>query len=817
MLSLAAEANAIFPGSPSVPTRSGPLLLLAALGLLFFAPLVLHPTQVLYSDYSDILAQHIPAKRFLVRELHATGELPLWCPYRFGGESFVADPQVAMFYPPHWLLFAVPENWVGVGLSWLIVAHVIVAGWCMYAYARSQDLGRAGALVAAIGYMFAGKWLLHLLGGGHYITIGLAWLPLVVLCLERAIQRGSVIWATGAGAAYGLLALGTQPQWTFYAGLFLALWTLGATLKEAGYLDGVGPRSTKRTAFLLSRWAGLGAWTAVLGAALAAVQFLPTLEAAGQSMRSVGVDSGDLLWGGLRSLTFFFGPALQSNPLNLAWEDRGGFGVLWVMAAALAPLLCRGRVRYQALVWVVLLVFSFGASAVVQKLPGFSLFRQHARMLMIATFPVAYLAGVSTNALLTGGLTPTARSEGRRALTRVVVVAAILVGGSALKMALLEHQALQFHVYWPTLLLTVPVTFALLGSGVALSLRSWTLLWCGVLLVDMWGIVWPLVEVRREAEIYPESMCVAFLADHAQEHGRVLDRDVIKEEDGKEQEIYDTPFGPGAPQAMLYGLEALRGYNPLDNLRYKEYLQFIWDRDTPLRPLDEKNPLTFPVINDFPIRNKPLLDLLGVRYLLQQTDRPLEDSAGWRRVDEDIDPVAYNFIQGGVRKLPPYTIYENDAVYPRAFVVPRAAALPARENVLAALKETDFRKTVLLENYEGPLNTMPGDGEFRGALVTEYRPNRVVVNVSDGPAGCLVLADAWFPGWKCTVDGQPAPLYRANYLFRGVPLTDGAHEVVFTFRPESFVRGRALSLAALAIVLLVGVVAALSGLRRQSG
>src|SRR5262249_56157957 len=126
-------------------------------------------------------------------------------------------------------------------------------------------------------------------GGGDCVGRGLGWVAVVVVCLEKAIRDASVVWATGAGAAYGLLALGTQPQWTFYAGLFLALWTLGTALKEAGYLDGVGPRSTKRTAFLLLRWAGLGAWTAVLGAALAAVQFLPTLEAAGQSMRSVWV------------------------------------------------------------------------------------------------------------------------------------------------------------------------------------------------------------------------------------------------------------------------------------------------------------------------------------------------------------------------------------------------------------------------------------------------------------------------------------------------------------------------------------------------
>ena len=70
-----------------------------------------------------------------------------------------------------------------------------------------------------------------------------------------------------------------------------------------------------------------------------------------------------------------------------------------------------------------------------------------------------------------------------------------------------------------------------------------------------------------------------------------------------------------------------------------------------------------------------------------------------------------------------------------------------------------------------------------------------------------MLADPWFPGWACTVDGQPATTYRANYLFRGVPLSSGAHEVVFAFRPVSYARGRTVSLAALAIVLLMAVVA----------
>jgi hypothetical protein len=142
-------------------------------------------------------------------------------------------------------------------LSWLIAFHVLVAGLLMYAYARWSGLGRAGAIVAAVGYMFAGKWLLHLLGAGHYITIGLAWLPLAVLCLEHAVRRGSVLSATWAGLVFGLMALGTQPQWTFYSGLFLGAWTLGIALEQPG-----GLRFALRAVLF-------GAWVAILAVGLA--------------------------------------------------------------------------------------------------------------------------------------------------------------------------------------------------------------------------------------------------------------------------------------------------------------------------------------------------------------------------------------------------------------------------------------------------------------------------------------------------------------------------------------------------------------------
>ncbi|MCB9159083.1 MAG: YfhO family protein [Caldilineaceae bacterium] len=73
---------------------------------------------------------------------------------------------------------------------------------------------------------------------------------------------------------------------------------------------------------------------------------------------------------------------------------------------------------------------------------------------------------------------------------------------------------------------------------------------------------------------------------------------------------------------------------------------------------------------------------------------------------------------------------------------------------------------------------------------------------SDRPA-LLVLHDSNYPGWQATVDGAPAPILTTNVLFRGVFVPPGAHTVAFHFAPATWVNGLRISLAALALLLLV--------------
>ncbi len=82
--------------------------------------------------------------------------------------------------------------------------------------------------------------------------------------------------------------------------------------------------------------------------------------------------------------------------------------------------------------------------------------------------------------------------------------------------------------------------------------------------------------------------------------------------------------------------------------------------------------------------------------------------------------------------------------------------------------------------------------------------NTISLTVSTPADGYLVLSEVYYPGWQATVDGQPAPILRANYAFRAVRLGPGHHTVVMSFSPPSWYIGLAVS--GLTVLCLIGYV-----------
>ena len=64
-----------------------------------------------------------------------------------------------------------------------------------------------------------------------------------------------------------------------------------------------------------------------------------------------------------------------------------------------------------------------------------------------------------------------------------------------------------------------------------------------------------------------------------------------------------------------------------------------------------------------------------------------------------------------------------------------------------------------------------------------------------------MLSDAFAPGWSARVDAAPAPILRANGLFRAIALRPGDHEGVMIYRPASVLLGLGISLSAALVAL----------------
>jgi hypothetical protein len=94
--------------------------------------------------------------------------------------------------------------------------------------------------------------------------------------------------------------------------------------------------------------------------------------------------------------------------------------------------------------------------------------------------------------------------------------------------------------------------------------------------------------------------------------------------------------------------------------------------------------------------------------------------------------------------------------------------------------------------------------------------NSMLVDVRARSPAWLVVTETWDEGWTATIDGREADVLPANYAFRAVRVPAGAHSVRFSYEPESFRFGVAVSSVSLGATLC-GLAAAvwLRRLRRR--
>lgn len=816
-----------------------------------------------YLFWGTPLLQFWPWRQLAVEELRA-GRLPLWNPHAGCGVPLLADHQTAVFYPPNLIFMLMPvERAMGVSLA----LHALLAGLSMYALARELGRSRLAGLVAGLAFMLSA----YLVARGSFLTevSAIVWLPLLWLFARRLTRLGRP-WQQRVRAlvpmalVIALQFLAGHAQTWFYSLVSLALyglWRVGAGLpflnprrkaqggEAKAPLPGVsdathrqaraavgGGRLERGTVAALKssivRFLLLGA--AVLwGVALAAVQFLPTLELSrlAQRSRSGNWETFALqysMWP-WRLITLllpdFFGNPARGSYWGYAtyWEDAGYIGVLPFALAALAVLAwVRHRwsraprmsqapepVPFFSLLALFSLLMALGRNTpfylfFFRHLPGFAQFQAPARWLGIYTAAMAVLAGAGLDALRPSRALRFAARLGLVAGLQTAILAWMAttegaqawLGEAGLPdvQPTFAHALLRF-----SLLATTSLLLLLWGQRRFQSPHIDTLQHKG----QLRALAWPAAVLLLVAgDLIYAGYGLNPAIDPALYAGRTETGAALAASDLQGRLYYSAEDR----EQVLFGRYLdFRDYH--SDLRSAARLDYWWGLRESLVP-------DLPMAEGLPSANtfEPLVEARYRTLLqaLQETDPQItQRTLGLMNVAYLFEPD--DMRHGGVvHRAISATVYRNPDLRPRAYVAYRAQVADSPQQALDLLLSPTFDPTsVILENPNlqslvfRPPTLQPADPP----VLLPNPPNQVTISATLAQPGHLVLMDTFYPGWRATVDGQAAEIERANYAFRAIALEAGAHEVVLSYRPRPLIAGTIVSCAAmtataLALVLL---------------
>lgn len=776
-------------------------LLVALLPLLVLAPAiwnseVLIPGSILLADVppwrgplpagvepcrypqSDLTSQYYPWQTLTLDAL-SRGRLPLWNPYSYCGAPLLANSQSAPLFPTRLFDLALPPAPASQAAAFL---RLLVAALGAYGFARTLELQRGPAAFAAAAFSFCGFTLVWL----EYSVANVAvFLPLLFLLAERVIRAPSGRRAAALGLAIGVQFLGGHPETSFHVLLATGAWAiyrLAGEWRAERRFEGTGRRA---------------AWLAVacgVGLALAAAALLPLVEYMRESSalfaRTAKNDAGrdashPLAPVSIVGLVFpeFLGTessgprSVGLRPSNNFNELAGGYVGLAALVAGLSFFAApkrRGPLRFFAILSLVCLplIYRLGpTNEWLSSLPLLSL-SANRRFLLVVAFANAMLGGCGLARLL---------GPDERAARRTAAAAALLsalLGVALFAVHSWEKRHPGVSPGYETTLAAAAAGLVLFGAlaiaqlvGRAPRPAAASAIALAALLVDVVAFGAPIHRGVQERHLYPDVPPLPFLREATKDGSRISQEGTVLRPE----------------TAVVPRLRSIKGYDALEIRRYTELL-------APLSANPKRSEAFVKNVATLERLDSPILDLLAVKFVL--TPAPLDPVPRGLTLREE---------SGGV------LIYENVDALPRAFVVTgrRIVADPKARRRALADPAFDPRTTVILEDAAAGGSDEEGDASGWPARIVVDEAERVVIEADGGAregGATLVLADAFFPGWRASVDGRDTPIWRADHALRAVALPPGAQRVEFQFEPLSVRVGLAVSAAAaLATIALIAL------------
>jgi hypothetical protein len=256
--------------------------------------------------------------------------------------------------------------------------------------------------------------------------------------------------------------------------------------------------------------------------------------------------------------------------------------------------------------------------------------------------------------------------------------------------------------------------------------------------------------------------------------------------------------------ALIYGLDLVGGYDSVIPQRTVTVARFL--QGEPMHALQSQQSDAFWLL---PLDTKiPYGDLERFGISAMATLPKFTVTADWG---------------GAARKsLPQTTLYTGQdgnlirlngaSVGPRVVTHVVSVKTPLKALQTFVAPNFPWRQSVVLERRA--LRNVPE--KLRSALSSSAQPrlqakvddvvggiNTATMTVHSNRAGLLVVPENWDPGWSATINGSSVPDMQGNYVQQVIPVPAGTSHVILRYRPPGFEAGGLISIATIALVLVV--------------
>ena len=680
-----------------------------------------------FYGFDDLSRLNIPQRMFAAYSWKH-GQIPLWNPFNFGGQPFLAAGQAGALYLPNILYIFFP---VEQATRCLYFIHELFAAYSMYGLIYYLDKRRCGALVGSVSFVTCGFLVGHQIHTQMFNAF--CWFPLLIYLfirmLETASSRRTILFAfCFAGEIYA-----GHPQITFYLSLFIGVYTLLYILQH---------KPTHQGTIIKLAYASISFFLAI---GLSAAQLLPTLHLTMYSNRDNA--SGQFLLGGSMpplGLTQWLDPYLAGGGLSnvpfsassyanlfgstLYWEFLDYIGLIALTIAITGAIFAWRTsliVRRFAIICILTTTFSLGANTVLSYVlvhaPGFNLFRIPARYIGISDFSLAVLCGLGINQL-------THNPDKRFIKLFIGVLTSFTFITVLLTFILPIRTSQQGFLLWPILLCMILafisfIAFSDYKKWLKQTVAVFAILDCVTAAHSMSSF--PLT---ASASYLTPTKADIYLIRHTQNEypfTRVLS-------------MPDTSIAYDASSA--FGIPTIDGYDSLVSKWYVDNVNLTWG--------------TWTITH----QSRWLLDALGVQYVITKT--------GFTPFQVQSLPGSLGGITGFQNWIPVYvgkeeTIWKNPDTIHAAWLTDSTST-----------QSGDF-----MQNSDIQL--------------TSWHLNQTEWVIHASRPGYAVISQMYDPGWTASLNGKTASVKQIQNVLTGIRIEKpGTYVLTLQYQPRSFQTGK---------------------------